>query len=77
MESTNLFIPSRIVGLLIAFFSQTISKPESTELDEWICASDDNIRMFGDFVKINSAAPVPHPDLQEFEFEMVGAVHLN
>ena len=45
-------IPVSIAKLMIAYFNQTISKGELDSLDEWICASDDNMRIFDEMVNL-------------------------
>ena len=45
-------IPVSISKLIIAYFNQTISKGELDSLDEWILASDDNMKIFDEMVSL-------------------------
>ncbi len=58
MEETGKTIPSRAAKLITGYFNFILTEKEKDELDEWICASDDNMEMFEAIVEI-SFLPVP------------------
>jgi len=41
-----------IAKLMIAYFNHTITQSELDSLDEWICASDDNMKIFDEMVNL-------------------------
>jgi hypothetical protein len=46
MELNQIQIPLEIAKLIIGFLSDSLSEGEHTTLDEWVCASMDNQRIF-------------------------------
>jgi len=48
--SDNRMIPISIAKLIVGFFQETISKEQCEELDEWINAGENNLKMFGECI---------------------------
>lgn len=42
----------RLINLFVGFFQHTLSNEEHNELDEWVCAGDDNLRVFESVVEV-------------------------
>lgn len=69
-------IPVDITNILVAYFCHTATEAQRFKLDEWICASDENMRVF-DLCLESSLAPFqPDPDRDE-ELDVADSINLN
>ena len=48
MEKETSTIPFQAVQLIIGYLHNSLTNPQKDELDAWITASDDNMKMFSD-----------------------------
>ena len=69
-------IPLPIASLLVAYFCHTATKQQRLELDEWICKSDDNMRVFEACVEASLLQQQFDPDRYEPLAEKIHS-HLN
>jgi hypothetical protein len=53
MENEKPPIPFRMTLLIVGYFQRNINEAEQTEPDDWMCASMDNQRAFGDCVEMS------------------------
>lgn len=74
--SNEKMIPEKIAHLLVAYFSRTATFGEKESLDEWICASDDNMKVFEDALELVLRPISPDPDRSEEESELFGIAGL-
>jgi len=63
-------IPEKIAHLMVAYFSRTASFSEKSALDKWICASDENMRVFETSLELSLRPISPDPDHSEEESEL-------
>ena len=52
MEHGNHNIPSDIATLIVGFFHYSLTPEEHDKLDEWVCLSDENVRICEDCVEM-------------------------
>jgi hypothetical protein len=55
-------VPVDISILLAAYLCYTATDAQRNHLDDWICANDDNMRVFDACVEASLAAKVFNPD---------------
>lgn len=70
MQQDHQTIPLSIVKLLIGFFSHTNNKAEKDALDKWICADDDNMKIFEECLEITYRPTRYDPERDEEEMEL-------
>ena len=70
-------IPYSIELLLICYFSQTFTEIQQQQLDDWMCANEANQRIFEECLEVILLPKQFFIDGQEFDFEIMGAGHLN
>lgn len=46
MEKDVRLIPFRAAKLIIGYLHNSLTEVENDELDEWVCQSDDNMKIF-------------------------------
>ena len=65
-------IPSEIAKLIVGYFHRTLTPHEHDMLDEWLCLSDDHIKIFEDCLEITlrPVRPETNWDMDEEEREM-------
>lgn len=76
MQPDN-FIPLPIVKLLIAHFSHSITEEEKLQLDDWICASNSNMKVFEECLEITLLPSVSNPERGQNDVEPPGQINLN
>lgn len=57
MEIDNRIMPVQIAKLIAGFFTHQNTISEEEQLDEWICASEDNMKIFEDLLEIYDPLP--------------------
>lgn len=77
MPADNLPVPFRIVRLLISFFSHTITEEQKDQLDEWICETDSNMKLFEECLETTLLPVVSDPERDEYDFEITEPLYLN
>jgi hypothetical protein len=65
MEHNQYLIPSRMALLLVGYGHQTLTGPEHAELDEWVCTSPANQKVFEAAQEMALRAVQPGPDEQD------------
>ena len=61
-------IPAHIAILLVGYFAQTTTPEETQVIDDWICASEENMRLFEECLEATLKPVLYDPDRGE-EFE--------
>lgn len=77
MPADNLPVPFRIVRLLIGFFSHTITEHQKDQLDDWICESDSNMKVFETCLETSLLPVIIDPERDEYDFEITEPLYLN
>ena len=52
MLSENQTLPLNVVKLLLGFCIKNINEEERDLLDEWICESESNMKLFGECLEV-------------------------
>lgn len=68
MADTEQNIPLAIVRLLVGNFTSTNTQSEKVALDEWICASDENMKVFEQCLETSLRSANPDQDNDELAF---------
>jgi len=55
-------VPPNIAILLVVYFCHIALEAQRLQFDDWICASDDNMRVFDAYLDASLAAKVYDPD---------------
>lgn len=76
MQTDNL-IPLSVVKLLIAYFSHTITETEKLQLDDWICATQNNMKIFGECLQITLFPFVSDPERDQNDADTNGPINMN
>lgn len=58
-------VPAEISILLVAYFCHTATEAQPQQLDDWICASDDHMRVFDACLEALLTAKVVDPERDE------------
>lgn len=69
-------IPPAITLLLVSYFCHTLNEVGRHRLDEWICESEENMRLFEECVEM-SLLPVQYDIDRMEELEDLHAINLN
>jgi hypothetical protein len=55
-------IPSNIAPLLVAYFGHTATEQQQAQLDEWVCANDENMHVFENCLEASLKPKSVDPD---------------